>query len=333
MDSHISFVVVGWNNADLIDDCLDSIARQTQPGVSTIYVDNASTDGSVEHVRSAFPAVEVIERHANTGFARGCNVGIRRALGTTPASLIGLLNTDARLAPDWATRIAEFAAGKPNGACFQGTTLVDGDTGKIDSTHIFVGRHGQAIQSGFDAPYREELGPLRVFGTNAAACAITRAYLEQQPFSDEPLDESFVMYLEDVDLAARATVMGWESYLVPGARAYHKGSSSTARRRQGYAVYMTYRNDAAMLVKSFPLLLLLRIAPRLVRSDLGVVRYHWRRDRRLALAMLCGRAVGLARAPLYLRARRILRAHRRIGSRSLWALMDDGSSPTGGGRP
>ena len=62
------------------------------------------------------------------------------------------------------------------------------------------------------------------------------------------------MYLEDVDVAARATVMGWTSYFVPDAVAYHMGSASTGggTGKSRYAFYMTYRNNFGMLVKNLP---------------------------------------------------------------------------------
>ena len=113
----------------------------------------------------------------------------------------------------------------------------------------------------------------RVFGVNAAACLFTREFIEAQPF-DELFDESMFMYLEDVDVATRATVMGWTSYFVPDAIAYHLGSASTGEGtgKSRYAFYMTYRNNFGMLVKNLPWSILLKITIRAPAADYRTIR-------------------------------------------------------------
>jgi len=63
-------------------------------------VDNASTDGSNELVRSRYPDVELIENESNLMFAEGNNVGIRRAL-ERGARYILLLNNDTEVESDF----------------------------------------------------------------------------------------------------------------------------------------------------------------------------------------------------------------------------------------
>ncbi|NLH17791.1 MAG: glycosyltransferase, partial [Phycisphaerae bacterium] len=67
----VSIIVVAWNVRQLVYDCLKSVYDQTK-GVSfeVIYVDNASKDGSVDMVRTAFPEVRIIENSENLGFIR-----------------------------------------------------------------------------------------------------------------------------------------------------------------------------------------------------------------------------------------------------------------------
>ena len=92
-------VVVNWNGAHLLPDCLTALARQDLEHRSwhTVVVDNASTDDSVALLRRDFPDVTVIENPRNDGFAGGNNVALRSV--TTPFSV--LLNNDARPAADW----------------------------------------------------------------------------------------------------------------------------------------------------------------------------------------------------------------------------------------
>jgi len=198
-----AFIIVGWNNRKLLKDCFDSIDKQTYPHKQIIYVDNNSSDGSAEWVNQHFPDAIVLTQRKNTGFAKGNNIGIKEALKDSTVGYVVLLNTDARLDPEWTEKIIEFATLKPNGAGFQGTTLDYHKREVVDSTHIYVSHNGQGTQGNWRYYYNGELGPRKVFGVNAAVCLITRHFIEAQPFGGELFDERMYMYLEDIDLAAR----------------------------------------------------------------------------------------------------------------------------------
>lgn len=320
-----AFVVIGWNNKKLLKGCFDSIDKQTYPYKQIIYIDNNSSDGSTEWVKQQYPEIIVLSQRKNTGFAKGNNIGIEEALKDLTVGYVVLLNTDARLDPEWTKKIIEFAIVKPKGACFQGTTLDYYKHEVVDSTHIYVSRNGQGTQGNWRYYYNGELGPRKVFGVNAAACLITRDFIETQPFGGELFDENIYMYLEDIDLAARATVMGWDNYLVPGARAYHMGSASSKNRSSTYSLYMTFRNNSGMLFKNFPLRILIRMLPKLVRGDIDTLRTLWRRDQKKGMwQVIKGRLLGLARLPIFIRKRLKMRGYRQIGPEYLWLLMREG---------
>ena len=78
----VSIIIVAWNVRELLYDCLESVYNETK-GVSfeVIYVDNASTDGSVEMVTQKFPQVKIIRNNVNKGFIIASNQGIERAKG------------------------------------------------------------------------------------------------------------------------------------------------------------------------------------------------------------------------------------------------------------
>jgi GT2 family glycosyltransferase len=95
----VTVVIVNWNGARLLPDCLDALAKQDLPedDVAVWMVDNASADDSVELVERDYPWVRVLRNGRNDGFAGGNNVALRQA--RTP--YVALLNSDARPAPDW----------------------------------------------------------------------------------------------------------------------------------------------------------------------------------------------------------------------------------------
>ena len=319
----VAYVIVGWNNQNLLPECLTSIREQTYPHKVVYYVDNNSADASVDLVRRKFPEVIVLPQSSNTGFARGNNIGIAEALNDPEVSYVMLLNTDATLASDWTEKTVGFASHKPRGALYQGTTLDYYNHHVIDYTHIYVSHSGQGTQGNWRHFVSLEKGPKKVFGVNAAACLISRGFIEAQPF-DTYFDEGLFMYLEDVDVATRATVMGWDNYLVPGARAYHMGSASSGKN-PGFSLYMTFRNNSDVLFKNFPLRLLVRMLPKLIRGDIDTIRELKRRGKSSAIRkVIKGRFVGLLRMPLFIAKRRKMNKARTADTNYLWSLMRNG---------
>lgn len=320
----VAIIIVSWNNKDILPDCIQSIRDQTYTNHDTFLIDNDSKDGTAEFVTSKFPEVALIKGGSNLGFAKGNNVAIKFALEQRDDyKYFVLLNTDARLHSTWIDRMVGFAELKPTGAIYQSVTLDYYDTSIIDSTHIYISKSGQGTQGNWRRPFTGQLGPQRVFGVNAAAAMISRAFLDAQPL-DHVFDEHMFMYLEDVDLCARATVMGWDNYLVPGAEAYHMGSVSSGKN-PGFSLYMTFRNNSAMLIKNLPLSMLFKILPKVIRGDYFTIKHLLKTGRaRGAVKVVKGRFVGLLRLPLYLADARTMSRYRAIDEDYLYSLMERG---------
>src|SRR4029450_6122323 len=74
----VTVVVLNWNGAHLLPDCLVGLAAQDLPeGQMAVWVvDNASSDGSLELLADRFPWVRAIANGSNDGFAGGQNRGL-----------------------------------------------------------------------------------------------------------------------------------------------------------------------------------------------------------------------------------------------------------------
>jgi GT2 family glycosyltransferase len=101
----VTVVVLNWNGAHLLGDCLDGLAAQDLPeGQMAVWVvDNASSDGSLALLAERYPWVRAIANDRNDGFAGGNNVALREV--ATP--FVALINNDARPEPDWLRRLLE----------------------------------------------------------------------------------------------------------------------------------------------------------------------------------------------------------------------------------
>lgn len=320
----VGVAVVTWNNKSIIGECLKSIQQQTYPNIKTIVLDNNSSDGTTDLIEQEFQWVQLIRSPENTGFARGNNIIINEFLSDQAVAYIVLLNSDATLDSHWVEKLVKFAQEKEHTAFLQGITVDYYDHDIVDSTHIFINRNGQAVQAAYRASRREIAKNIqKVFGVNAAACMITRQFLEQQPF-DYLFDEDFFMYLEDVDVAVRSVILGWDNYFVPETVAYHMGSASSGKN-PGFSVYMVNRNLLPLLVKNFPLSIIVRIAPRMLIADAReIYRIARGKNYKIIYKYVSGRIRGLFTIPRYAKKAKILSRSRQIKGRKIWELMKTG---------
>ncbi|MBU2577294.1 glycosyltransferase, partial [Patescibacteria group bacterium] len=106
----LSIIIVNWNTAKLLRQCLDSLVSSINPpaggqvlSIEIIVVDNGSTDNSVEEVKkfivhSSLFNIQLIENQANLGFAKAVNQALRQVYTERNRSAQGeaffLLNSD-----------------------------------------------------------------------------------------------------------------------------------------------------------------------------------------------------------------------------------------------
>jgi GT2 family glycosyltransferase len=96
----VRVVVLNFDGGQMTIDCLRSLLASDWPAdrLEVVLVDNGSLDDVVDRIRVELPSVRVIEPMSNTGFAGGCNLGIKAA---GEVDLVALVNNDAIVEPDW----------------------------------------------------------------------------------------------------------------------------------------------------------------------------------------------------------------------------------------
>lgn len=319
----VAFAIVGWNNQNILTECLDSISDQTYKNHKTFYLDNASSDDSVKMISDKYASVEIIKSDKNLGFAKGNNRLVEEILKDQNVEYVVLLNSDARVDERWLEELINFASYKKTSAIFQGRTLDYYNHDIIDSTHIYIAQNGQGTQGNWRHVNIGITNPRKVFGANAAACLISRRFIEAQPFKTI-FDEAFFMYLEDVDLSARATVMGWDNYYVPRAVAYHMGSASSGKS-PGFSLYMTYKNNLPMIIKNYPIRMIVKLLPKMIKSDFYTAKGLINKGQNRAVwYILKGRMAGLITLPIYVLKAYKIHKVRCIDYEYLWQLMREG---------
>ena len=82
MTKKVSYLIVTWNNADVIEECIDTLFKFSPVENEVIVVDNASTDDTCDVIRKRYGSkVLLIEPGENLGFSKGNNLALQHATG------------------------------------------------------------------------------------------------------------------------------------------------------------------------------------------------------------------------------------------------------------
>jgi GT2 family glycosyltransferase len=258
-------IVVTWNGAHLLPDCLEALLAQQAPArVHPVVVDNGSADGTAELMLRDFPQVEHLRLEENLGYGRANNQAMRRAL-EAGAEFVALINNDVELEPGWLSKLLEAARAHPQAGLFTGTLLFRGEE-RVNSTGIRIDAFGRAMDRDFYVPLAElqtQDGP--VIGVSGGAALLRASMLREVGL----FDPAYFAYYEDVDLSLRAGERGFSSWYVRSATARHR-FSATFQRGSAKQRYLLARGHLRTVGLHQPLLKAAALLPLTVAYRVGV---------------------------------------------------------------
>jgi GT2 family glycosyltransferase len=225
MRDDVAVVVVTWNAAGHIGECLGSVR-----GYEAVVVDNGSSDGTAALVRERFPEVRVIEQ-ANLGMGAGNNAGLR----TTGGRYVLLLNSDTRVVGDGVERLAAFADAHPEAAVagprllnvdgtLQRSVRGDPTVWRLATEYLFLRKlapRSEALNAFYGGGFAHDEAR-EVESLQGAALFVRRAAVEEVGL----FDEEFFMFSEETDWLYRFRRAGWKVLFTPDAEVVHVGGAS-----------------------------------------------------------------------------------------------------------
>jgi GT2 family glycosyltransferase len=289
-----SIVIPNWNGAHHLPTCLDSLRAQTYPGVETIVADNGSTDGSLELLARDYPEVRVLALSENLGFTGACNAGMQTARG----EFVVLLNNDTEADSHWIEEVVAAFERHPEAGLVASKMLLFDQRDTFHTAGDFYRVNGIPGNRGV---WQKDEGQYDHEETVFNACGGSAAYRKTMLDQIGLLDEDFFFSCEDLDLAWRAQLAGWECIYTPCAVVYHKlkasGGGVTASFHDG-------RNFIYLLAKDYPGDLWRAHWRAILRAQLRITAealHAWRGA--AARARLRGQLAGLLGIPKMLRKR------------------------------
>lgn len=142
----VTVIIPNYNGRKLLENCIQTLERQTCTDFKLLVVDNGSDDGSTEVTSSL--DLTMLALKENTGFCGAVNEGIRRA--DTPYVI--LLNNDTEVLPEFVEEL--LAAIKKSDRIFSaGAMMIDyHDRERIDNAGDYYTAFGWAVARGKGKP-------------------------------------------------------------------------------------------------------------------------------------------------------------------------------------
>jgi len=235
----VGVVVVTYNSADVLPQCLESLRNGGADGVEltdVVVVDNASGDSSAEIAKATTGLpIQVVQQIDNLGYAAGINAGVTALRGRPPEAVM-VLNPDCRLRPGALCTLARDLQTPRRGIVAPRLVNLDGTLQPtLRRLPTVLGAFAEAILGGrvadrlglgelifSDGPH-DSAGPAA--WVTGAAILMAWALLE----SVGPWDERFLLYSEETEYMLRAADQGWTTWYNPAAVVEHKGGESGTR--------------------------------------------------------------------------------------------------------
>lgn len=306
MPPAISVIVVNFNSGDWLTRALQSLRKQSFADFEAIVLDNASEDNSLlmgQRAVAGDDRFRFLPQTENLGFARGCNLGALQARG----EWLAMLNPDAEADPDWLAAFVRARAQFPDVKMFGSTQILADNPTRFDGVGDRYSVYGIAWRAGHGMRRNAlQTLPETAFGP----CGAGAFYHENVFDALDGYAEEFFCYMEDVDFALRARLMGLEARQIPDAMIYHAGGQG---RNRDFSSYHGVRNSLWTLVRGMPGAILWPLFP--VYIIMGIVL--------LAITMIVPQRRALARGikdalrglPIQWRARRRIQSLRRVTAR------------------
>jgi hypothetical protein len=239
---NLSIIIVNWNSTDYLRRCLASIYRETKGiSIEVVVVDNASRDDSCARlIRDEFPSVVLHCSSKNLGFARGSNLGYDLSTG----EVLLFLNPDTEIQSDVFTRMVK-GLGSASSAGAIGSRLLNSDgslqTSCIQSYPTIINQllDSEFLRNKFPTSPLWGTQPLFARAANPAcvdvisgACLMVKRGVFAQVGK---FDDSYFMYVEDIDLCRRITGAGYTIHYMNDCEVIHHGGKSSAVQGRHFA--------------------------------------------------------------------------------------------------
>jgi GT2 family glycosyltransferase len=257
----VTVAIVAYQSGAFLQRCLDALAAQDFRDFEAVVVDNASTDGSIEALSLPDARFRVLPAGSNLGFAAATNL----AAEGSEAQWLATLNPDTEAEPGWLSALLAAAGRWRDAAAFGSTQVELHDPTRLDG----VGDVGHAAGVAWRARLGRPVSEVPAEGEVFAPCAAAALYRLDVFRGLDGFDQRYFCYCEDIDLAYRMRLAGYQAVQVPSAVVRHAGSGISGRASD-FTLFHGHRNRVWTFAKNTPALWLPLLLPWHLAYDIAM---------------------------------------------------------------
>jgi len=281
---NIAVVILNWNGKALLEQFLPSVVKHSNN--ANIYVaDNASTDDSVDFVKSNYPTIKIIQNKENYGFAKGYN----KALKHVNENIFCLLNNDVEVTHGWLNPVIDIFNAESNTVAIQPKVL---DYKRKDYFEYagaaggFIDKYGYPYCRGrifktIEKDNGQYNDTAKVFWATGACLFIRKEIFN----SLNGFDESFFAHMEEIDLCWRIHNLGFDIKYTGQSTIYHVGGA-TLQNTNPKKTFLNFRNSLYALAKNAKGNIFLLILMRLLLDGVASLNFLFQFKPKHTLAII-----------------------------------------------
>ena len=245
----LAVVILNYNGIKLMQKFLPSVIKFTPSKYNIYIIDNGSSDGSVEFIRSNFKMINIVELNKNYGYAKGYNMGLKKIND----DILCLLNNDVEVTEKWTEEVMNQFKNEKETAVIQPKMK---DSNKRDyfdyagASGGFLDRYGYPYCNGriYNKIEKDnnQYNKINNIFWACGACFFVRNNVFKK-FGG--FDEIFWAHFEEIDLCWRLQNNGHKISFNPNSTIYHV-NAGTLNIDHPKKTYFNFRNMLFTITKN-----------------------------------------------------------------------------------
>lgn len=256
-NAKVSIIILNYNGMFYTKGCLESVLNTNYPNFEIIFVDNASTDGSLQYAKEKFghdTRIKFVENDRNYGWPLGNNIGLKHSNG----KYVIFLNMDVEVTPEWLRELVNTMESDPTiGVAGPKELLMRDRVRLVTCGHMFT-FYGIPLERGVGELDEGQYDYIaEIFGAHGAAIMVRRKVLEEIG----SFDSDFIIMISETDFCWRVWLRGYRVVFVPSSVIYHDVGGtikSMSKRKQTSVIsamerrhtFLTLRNNLISFIKN-----------------------------------------------------------------------------------
>lgn len=259
----VSIIIVNYNGAKYLKNCLTSIFHNNYSNFEIIIVDNASTDNSISLVKKSFTSnlskIKFVTLKKNYGPAKARNEGIKKSKG----QYLALLDNDTEVDPNWIINALKLFQTNSKIGAIQCKLLLLDQKNKIDYVGELLGHQGflKSIANYQEFDHHQYDDTKYILAAKSAGMFVSKtAFLKAGQF-----DPDYFIFMEETDLGWRIWLSNFKVIFCPNSIVYHQFSSTKNIVSPDFNNYLVRfhgtKNYIQTLIKNLGIKNLIKILP------------------------------------------------------------------------